>query len=73
MSILKSEHFTLLEGVCGCFFFVQRDIRVYGSEDTVLTHRSEWIHTCMAALDIDHVCWEYTRKEKEDFSLLNPC
>lgn len=54
-------------------FFVQHDIRIYGSEDTVLTHRSEWIHACMAALDIDHVCWEYTRKEKEDFSFLNPC
>lgn len=39
-----------------------------------LTYRREWIHACVAALDIDHVFWGHTSEEKEDFfPFLNPC
>lgn len=72
-SILRGEHFILLEALCWCLFFVQHNILRYDSEDTIVTYRSEWICVYIGSLDIDHVFWEYARKEKKDFSLLNLC
>lgn len=70
-SILRSEHFILLEAICWCLFFVQHNILRYSSEDSIATYRSAWIYVYMGSPDINHVFWEYARKEKKDFSLLN--
>lgn len=38
-----------------------------GSEDSTVTHKSEWIYIYVGSLDIEQVFWEYARKKKKDF------